>query len=351
MTKNTNGSGRYFVYTWNNPNISSEEHHESLRCMGVAFHTFQLERSKSGTPHFQGYIEFVRNVGFIQLKTANSQVHWERRAGTQAQATRYCNKHCTNCYEGKEEHSEDVRLEGPWTFGTATNAVTKGMSAGFLDAIKEGKRMRELLSDYPDDIRKYPRYYDAVRQVYGPPERETPPEIHLVIGPPGSGKTRWVRSIQPVSEMYIKPIDKDFWMDGYDGHKHVLIDDFQGAPNHVSLVNLLQLLDRYIQRVPCKGSHVWWYPEKIFITTNIHPARWYKYAGREVHYQALIRRFTRVWEHTLEPPLEIYPELWQHSVEPQCGEPENLWDLFWDFDTHKSEDDMESAPFFHQKTH
>lgn len=113
------------------------------------------------------------------------------------------------------------------------------MSADFVKQIKAGKRVRELLGTYQDDIRKYPRFYQQVRTVFSPPARDTPPQVVLFIGPPGCGKTRHVRDLEKVEDLFIKPVDKSFWMDGFDGHPAVLLDDFAGAANHVSLVNLL----------------------------------------------------------------------------------------------------------------
>jgi hypothetical protein len=62
----------------------------------------------------------------------------------------------------------------------------------------------------------------------------------------------------------------------------------------MSLVTLLRLLDRYPVQVPIKGSHTWWLPDRIYITTNILPSLWYKWENRGEHYKALARRFTKV---------------------------------------------------------
>ncbi len=80
----------------------------------------------------------------------------------------------------------------------------------------------------------------------------------------------------------------------YDGHKVVLLDDFAGASSHMTLTFLLRLLDRYPVMVPTKGSHTWWHPDHIYVTTNILPALWYKWENRGEHYRALARRFHKV---------------------------------------------------------
>lgn len=300
------GNGKYFVYTWNNPNVDHEVHHESLRVLNPTFHIFQKEIGEEGTPHFQGYIELARPKGLTQLKAANAQIHWERRAGNQAQAIAYSSK-------------EESRAEGPWTFGEARKLNNTGVSPDFFPAITAGKRQRQLWESHPEDMRKYPRMYEQVRSLYPPPVRDTAPEVVLLIGEPGLGKTRFVRERENMDDLYVKPCDRDFWMNGFDGHKAVLLDDFMGAANHVTLTNLLQLLDRYQIRVSTKNGHTWWQPERIYVTTNIHPALWYDYTNRRVHFAALRRRFTSVIQFSLEGGMT--------TLKPSLDD--SAWDNFW----------------------
>ncbi len=312
-------NGRYFVFTWNNPNLDPDDFHASFAGTGDSFLIFQREKGENGTEHYQGYVEFSRNKGISQLKSLNSQIHWENRRGTQAQAIDYSGK-------------EDTRVDGPWQYGEPKKLNNTGVSPDFLVTVKQAKRLRDVYDSHPDDMRKYPRFAETVRSLYPPPPEDKAPEVILLIGPPGTGKTRYVRSREEREDLYVKPCDRDFWMNGYDGHPAVLLDDFAGASNHVTLTNLLQLIDRYQISVSTKHGHAWWQPERIYITTNIHPSNWYGYEDRMIHYKALQRRFTQVviFDGIYLPGHQELPNvLRKDQLVDQV-----FWDEFWQYDKH-----------------
>lgn len=304
----TNARSAFWCYTWNNPNVDPDVHHESLRSLGCTFHIFQRERGENGTEHFQGYLECRSARTMASLKLANPQIHWEKRMGTQAQAIDYCKK-------------DDSRVEGPWEYGKPRNYVQTGCSPDFVPAVRAGKRTRELIEEFPDEMRKYPRFKDLLREVFPPPVRDSAPSVVLLIGEPGTGKTKMVRDLEGL-DLYVKPCDRDFWMNGYDLHPAVLLDDFAGASNHITLTNLLQLLDRYLIRVSTKNGHTWWQPERMYVTTNIHPANWYVYDDRMPHYAALERRFTKVI---------VFGEGGAVIIEKSNFSQQSLWQSFWSY--------------------
>ena len=121
--------------------------------------------------------------------------------------------------------------------------------------------------------------------------------VTLLHGPTGIGKTRYVFSKYP--ELYRKPPEHT-WFDAYDYQQVTLLDDFAGSASKMSLVFLLQLLDRYPVKVPTKGGHVSFVSEFIYITTNIHPRDWYDYDRREEQYKALARRIHAVVRPSVE---------------------------------------------------
>ena len=125
-----------------------------------------------------------------------------------------------------------------------------------------------------------------------PRSRPEAPEVNLLYGPAGCGKT-W-KCTELSDDLWMTPVTDGLWFDGYDGQDDALLDDFSGKFSKMSLTNLLRVLDRYVVQVPIKGGFVQFAPKRIFITTNIHPRDWYDYSERETQYAAVKRRFTRV---------------------------------------------------------
>jgi len=113
------------------------------------------------------------------------------------------------------------------------------------------------------------------------------------------------------------------WFDGYEQQPVVVLDDFNGASSHLKLDDLLRLIDPWCcERVPYKGGFTWWCPDKIYITTNIHPFNWYKYENREIHYKALQRRITSIRLFSLQ----------EDSVKYDCDNFEGTCDFYNDME-------------------
>lgn len=89
-------------------------------------------------------------------------------------------------------------------------------------------------------------------------------EVTYVHGPPGCGKTRYVRETEP--DVYDCPADDAYkWKDNYHLQDAVLYDNL--APQTFSPTRLLKELDRYKIQVPVKGGFTTWKPKRIYITS------------------------------------------------------------------------------------
>ncbi len=247
---------------------------------------YQLEQGESETPHYQGYIHFKQVKSLNQLKKLNVRTHWENAHGTAKQNQTYCTK--------------VPRLDGPWEYGDMPIQGKRTDLNEYRDAIMAGKRKRDLVEDFFPQFAKYTHMYDVIHLSCIKPIRKQR-SVTLLYGEPGTGKTSYVHDLWKDEIFFDSPpqTSGSLWFDGYDQHELCLIDDFAGASSHVTLTTLLRMLDDYPVKLQVKGSFVWFNPDIVFITTNIHPRNWYSYGDRETHYVALKRRINMVLEFRL----------------------------------------------------
>lgn len=285
------------VFTYNNPAESGDELKRLLETFEPRYAVFQLERGAEGTPHYQGYVHFgkQRRVG-PRFRQVFSGTLWCKRAKGQPSQNRvYCTKP-----EGREE--------GPWEIGECP-AAGQGNRTDlheYCEAVQAGVRDEELAERFPVVFARYPKAATVLRLAKRPRLRPDPPQIHLHIGKTGTGKTRpMYEKYWDSGELYVLPVTNGtIWFDGYQGEPRALLDDFAGGLSATKLTSLLQVLDKYPRSVPVKGSHVWWYPEHVHITTNIHPRLWYKWERWEEQYLALVRRFAGIYIDGSQEPID-----------------------------------------------
>lgn len=156
-----------YVFTINNPTTPVVFDATSHNCL-----IYQLERGESGTPHYQGYIEFVRRVSFTTAKESLGQnAHIEPRRGTRIQAIAYARK-------------EDTRIEGPWEYGNLESTQGKRRDIHeFKEWYMSEKRTIDECVEYnPEMVAKYPRLITTLSNCFRrrsftspPPSHQTPP--------------------------------------------------------------------------------------------------------------------------------------------------------------------------------
>lgn len=274
---------------------------------------FQEEIGESGNYHFQGYCEFKTRVRMNRAKAllGGDTVHLEPRRGTAEQAISYCKK-----ADSRLAHAE------PYEYGEPKQQGKRIDLEAFKNEVMAGKKKRDLIDDHVAIIARYPKFYEQLTMM-NRPTRTTELVVTLLIGDTGLGKTRSIMdSYGSDDDFYVAPLNNGtMWYDTFDGHTKVLLDDFGGASSHISLCSLLRLLDRYPVLVPTKGSHTWWLPNKVFVTTNIMPKDWYKWENRGEQYKALARRFHKVILYytplsSLDPGHVTQDSLWWQENKP-----------------------------------
>lgn len=272
-----------WVFTVNNPSISKEELADDIgeECKYLIIGD---EVGDQGTPHFQGYLELKKKKRFPQVKLLFLPLvpHLEARRGTAQQASDYCKK-------------EGSFLE----LGSIQNQAGKRNDLENLtDMLVARQHMRDVALASPATwVRNY-RGLAAFEQIIAPPPRPIKDEfeLHLYYGRTGTGKT--YKAIIENPGIFKKPVGKGLWFDGLTPeHTAILFDECNG---NYALEHMLQITDKYECRVEVKGGHAFLDVPLIILTTNIHPATWYKdkdgvpYGGREENGRAFFRRFTKI---------------------------------------------------------
>lgn len=247
-----------------------------------------------GTPHLQGYMKFLGRppkkaevLGMLSERLGR-QIYLRAAHGSVESNRAYCTK------------NEDFFEKGE---------VPKGRGARsdlieFRDAIKAGTSKLVLYEEQTEQMARFPKFYEgykselnrvaAIQQF----RDNVVPEVTVIWGGTGSGKTREVFENHPVEEIYKAGVQagksEALWWDGYDQQEVILLDDFYGQwrPEYI-----LNLLDRYPFMLNIKGGTRWRLARKIYITSNVHPREWYANGSvpKEVR-DAIMRRIHTIKE-------------------------------------------------------
>lgn len=240
----------------------------------MSYLVYQKEIGQEGTPHYQGYVEAKSALALSAVKGRLDlpAIHLEPRRGTQEQAIAYCKK-------------AETRAEGPWEFGEPKEQGKRNDLLALAVLAKDGKRKREAFEEMPATYARYYKNYEHISGLFPPTRPDV--TVTLLVGKPGTGKTRYVHEHETRDTLWSLPAATPMWFNGYDGHEAALLDDFSG---NMPLDLCLRLLDRYALQVPTKGGFVWWVPARVYITSNFRPEEWYDYTARPDHLVALKRR-------------------------------------------------------------
>ena len=232
--------------------------------------------------HIQGYIQLRNNSPLSALKKINAAAHWEVRRGTHAQAKDYSKK-------------EESRVNGPWELGNEKDSQGKRNDLEAIGALVKAKKTNnEILEEVGAGASKFAKHIQWLR--FTTTEAESDRQLQGVkvitlYGPTGTGKTyAAVNYIAGNKDYYIceapSHSTSKVWFDGYEGQTCLILDDFAGS--FCSFRFILRLLDKYKLKVEVKGGHAWAVWTTVVITSNSHPAEWYK----DVDLSPLRRRLT-----------------------------------------------------------
>ncbi len=257
----------------------------------VSYFVYQKEKCpRTKRLHYQAYLQGSTRLRFTELKALFPTAWFKpQRASDSDKAREYCMK-------------SDTQVEPPVEHGVyvQTKVGSRFDLRDVYDACLEGKSEMYLWENHTSSMFRYGKRIDYLRDfgtvgllpgmpICGPKETV----VTLLLGPSRTGKTYYFYENTPMTHRYVVPVQsgRSIWFNGLEPHHtDILFDDFKG---NVGLMQLLQLLDNYIQKVEKKHGHTYLCATNIWITSNYHPLLWYDYSTRQESYTALINRIDR----------------------------------------------------------
>lgn len=255
---------------------------------------------ENNTPHLQGYINLGRKarLSFAGAKKAiGERAHIEIARGSDEDNKAYCSK------EGNVFEHGEIQFPGK------RNDIEQ-----CCKSIMGGKRLADVALEHPSTFVKIHRGLRELEYIVrSKQQRNFKTTVHVLIGTPGTGKSRWCHEQAGkagADEMYYKP--RGQWWDGYCGQKNVVIDDFYGW---IKYDDLLKICDRYPYQVPVKGGYVPFTSENIYITSNAPIEEWYHFNGYNT--AAILRRVEHLYLYSIPTSDEIFDVLFNETNNTQ----------------------------------
>ena len=275
--------------------------------------------------HLQAYIEVFRPVSMNVLKEKVfggffNHIHIETSRGTSQANIAYCTKLESRAPETK-----------PTSFGAPARNVDD-KQAGEHQPVGEliaGKLVRgasvvEVCQAHPsfclNHMRGVERFHEIMSNRH-PHKKYTPRSAYALVGPTGTGKSRWLWERFPaayiVSLLNAKGGGKSLWYDGYQGQEVIVFSEMPC----MTVQEFLTLCDPYPIQVQRKGGSVWWTPRLLFFVSNIPVKDWW--ADRNLSESVLQAVRDRL------PPANrlLFGELPDGSLRRQYAEDPNLDDF------------------------
>lgn len=242
---------RRWCFTWNFP---SPDDVQDVAPDGISYYVIGMEVApETGRPHLQGYVEWKngKSLGACVASLGMPGVHVEVANGSPQQNRTYCTK------DGDYVES-----------GTISHQGARNDLVAVKEMIDQGASMRDVAEEHFSDFVRYSKGFQMYKRMKAE-RRNWAMEIHIIVGPTGTGKTRHVRDLWP--DAYWKPKGK--WWDNYYGEEVVVIDEMYGSS--FPYTELLQLMDRYPYSVESKGGTVEFSSRILVFTSNQMPEDWY----------------------------------------------------------------------------
>jgi hypothetical protein len=245
---------RAWLFTINNYTEQDELECFALTSIATCLVVGKERGKENNTPHYQGYVYFKEAKSFKKMKKLLPRANLLVPKGTHQQCVDYCKKQ-------EVGYSDGMLIE----HGSVPKMGERTDIDEVRDMLKQGANMRTIVNDA--------KSYQSMKMAemwlkYHEQPRKWKPEVKWFYGPTGSGKTKSAYEWLGEQDTYTC-MNSMKWLEGYDGHSNVLIDDFRS--DFAKFQDMLRVLDRYELRVENKGGSRQFLAKKIAITSPYHP--------------------------------------------------------------------------------
>lgn len=243
---------RAFCLTLNNYGVLEErllEDHMKEKCVyGIIGH----EVGENGTPHLQCYLYYTnqteRGMDRWASILGSNRYHIEIARGTPTENKRYCSKEGNFTEYGILPVSQNDRWKDA------------------VDILKEGGLVRDLIVSHPQiGVTCYKNLKEIRNEFVKERSSNETTALFWFYGPPGSGKSRYAKGIDP--DYYKKPAGP-WWDETYNQQSVVLMDDYRPT-KEFPLEELLNLADYGKHTVAIKGGFRKFNSKMIIITSPL----------------------------------------------------------------------------------
>ncbi|AYP28791.1 MAG: helicase [Cressdnaviricota sp.] len=266
---------------------------EAVRETGISQHITYIVAQAELCPttkrlHIQGYVECKERWSWHRTRSDVFDQYmpgacFAAARGSASENKRYCTK-----LESRMPGTEPVEIGDAQGDAGETHNAGKALDRVFAD-IKAGDSMEAIIDKYGFGMFvRHERALKSAMCTWGK-RRDAMPKVVLLIGPSGSGKSRWVQRTYPRRyRMTFGNGGNSAWFDGYNGEDVIELSEFRGQ---LQLAFMLDLLDRYELKVQTKGGTTQCVSSTVVITSNDEPTEWYPMMeGRDEKLKPLLRR-------------------------------------------------------------
>ncbi len=221
----------------------------------------------TGRRHCQSYIQFGEGVSFDRLRGLLPRTNLRVARGTGFQNREYCSKD-GDFVEAGVEPVQNNRSD--------LHEITK--------QVADGKSFRYMLTDPEGCMYSRPHQIQTAERIakYVRKRKRCIPETRWFHGVTGAGKTHAIK--QAITTMGGDPYGDDCywwngskWWDGYDGERHVVMDELRGNKSGIGIEILIRILDGNPLYLDQKGAGTGFSATHIWITSPDPPELVYDY--------------------------------------------------------------------------